>query len=340
MQLLPEQQAVMQQIISPLPDHAKPKVIEAYNQMTAGLLDQNGFLQRAKTVFRSVGMDLSKTLMANNAATPQPKRVVARPPGPSVRLPAGSVSGMMNMNNMMRKRTGDGAPLLPSPRPRPDIGSPLAQMPSMAGYFPKGAAADFSGSMGLHQLYMPGSAPPTPAATAAKEDDAMDVQKMDAEHIMDVTSYAGFNIDEEESRMASQLVQPQFSLPGADRSKEQSFLNLPALQRLVEGIAEKHGIKNMDKDFLSYLALATEERMRRVAEKTIKVAKHRTGLLGDQFIAEERARLAKGQEGLEIKVMAQPPDVKKKLALIEKREKDAEMKLQAVRDSRMDGDAA
>ncbi|KAJ3330223.1 hypothetical protein HDU76_006176 [Blyttiomyces sp. JEL0837] len=199
----------------------------------------------------------------------------------------------------------------------------------------RGVATTAFGALNLPQQSGPSFAIPNnfniPVQPAAKERKEVDVTKMDVEGMMDVTSYAGVDLREEEEMIAFPTVQLPPSNPlGIDRSKLQDLVNPIALRKMVEKIASQNGIKSVDEDCVSYLALATEERIKGLLEKMVKAAQHRVGINHDRFITDERNRLLKNAEEsgdadsyttLSVKVTS---NVKKSLAELEAETREAE----------------
>jgi hypothetical protein len=92
------------------------------------------------------------------------------------------------------------------------------------------------------------------------------------------------------------------------------------------------GLDGVDSDFLTYLALSTQERLRELMEKMIYLSKHRTGLLHDQFLRMEKRRIAREPNGMisDLKVSV-TDNVKARLLEIEREEKELEIALRAGR---------
>ncbi|KAJ3041033.1 hypothetical protein HDV00_009933 [Rhizophlyctis rosea] len=91
--------------------------------------------------------------------------------------------------------------------------------------------------------------------------------------------------------------------------------------------ARKFDITTLDPDFALYVALAAEQRLRTLLEKTVTAVNHSVGRLERQFIQEENQKLASGQTGFELKKKPHGMDVRKKLAEIEKKEMEEEKRL-------------
>ncbi|RCH96982.1 hypothetical protein CU098_001060, partial [Rhizopus stolonifer] len=63
---------------------------------------------------------------------------------------------------------------------------------------------------------------------------------------------------------------------GMDRSRFQDFMNPMMLRDRILKYAKSVNIKKIDGDFVSYLALATQDRVRTVLENMVRASRHRT----------------------------------------------------------------
>ncbi|KAJ3159104.1 Transcription initiation factor TFIID subunit 4B [Geranomyces michiganensis] len=163
--------------------------------------------------------------------------------------------------------------------------------------------------------------------------------RVDVTDMMDVTSYAGVNMREEEDNITNSFMTgaPLYQhhlAGGASRLKDQSFLNIAGLKKKVDAIARAADVPEVDQDLLPYLALAAQERMRDLLQRMVQAAKHRTGALHERFLRNERELLAKGEEALELQVVTRG-DPRKALAGIEKRERNQELRLRAAKEAAM-----
>ncbi|KAI8909358.1 transcription initiation factor TFIID component TAF4 family-domain-containing protein [Powellomyces hirtus] len=167
----------------------------------------------------------------------------------------------------------------------------------------------------------------------------VDASKLDVTDMMDVTSYTGLNMREEEDNMANSILTApgsQYQIPGVSRIKDQSFLNLPALRKKVEAVAQGADVSEVDKDLLPYLALAAQERLRDLLQCMIQAAKHRTGALHERFLQNERELIAKGEDALDLQVITRQ-DPRKVLSALEKKERAQEAKLRAAKTAATQG---
>ncbi|KAL0074198.1 transcription initiation factor TFIID component TAF4 family-domain-containing protein, partial [Phycomyces blakesleeanus] len=114
------------------------------------------------------------------------------------------------------------------------------------------------------------------------------------------------------------------SLPdGVDRSKMQDFMNPDMLRDTVMKMAKPLSIYKIDPDFLSYLALATQDRLRHLIEQMVAASKHR--VLSQTFDAPPV-----DEHGQPLyKIMVQQ-DIKKQLLAIERVEREEERKRKEI----------
>lgn len=122
--------------------------------------------------------------------------------------------------------------------------------------------------------------------------------RIDYEALTDVMGYAGVDLKEEAEHFMKDQDVPTGILPdGIDRSKMQDFMNVDMLTHriLKHGkrereifflvvilikkkffLAKRVDIQEIEDDFVSYVALATQDRIRTVMESMIEASKHRT----------------------------------------------------------------
>ncbi|KAI8365859.1 transcription initiation factor TFIID component TAF4 family-domain-containing protein [Choanephora cucurbitarum] len=101
--------------------------------------------------------------------------------------------------------------------------------------------------------------------------------RIDYDTLTDVMGYAGVDLKEEAEHFMREEENIANLLPdGVDRSKVQDFMNTDMLRTKVLSYAKHVNIKEIDSDFLSYLALATQDRVRTVLEAMVAASKHRT----------------------------------------------------------------
>ncbi|KAI9254135.1 hypothetical protein EDC94DRAFT_618959 [Helicostylum pulchrum] len=89
--------------------------------------------------------------------------------------------------------------------------------------------------------------------------------------------YAGVDLKEEAEHFMKDQDVPSGVLPdGIDRSKMQDFMNTEMLTHRILMHAKRVDIKEIEDDFVSYVALAAQDRIRTVMEAMIAASKHRT----------------------------------------------------------------
>ncbi|KAI8975698.1 transcription initiation factor TFIID component TAF4 family-domain-containing protein [Mycotypha africana] len=99
--------------------------------------------------------------------------------------------------------------------------------------------------------------------------------RIDYDTLTDVMGYAGVDLREEAEHFVREG--QDTSLPdGIDRSRYQDFMNIDMLRERLLGYAKYVNIKRVDNDFVAYIALATQDRLRQVMQNMVKASKHRT----------------------------------------------------------------
>ncbi|KAI9483491.1 MAG: transcription initiation factor TFIID component TAF4 family-domain-containing protein [Benjaminiella poitrasii] len=101
--------------------------------------------------------------------------------------------------------------------------------------------------------------------------------RIDYEALTDVMGYAGVDLKEEAEHFMKDGDAPNGMLPdGVDRSKTQDFMNTDLLREKILKQAKGVNIKEIDSDFVSYIALAAQDRLRKILEAMVTVSRHRT----------------------------------------------------------------
>ncbi|KAJ3225847.1 hypothetical protein HDU81_007649 [Chytriomyces hyalinus] len=139
---------------------------------------------------------------------------------------------------------------------------------------------------------------PAPSGTGKKsadnDKDGND-RKTDVESMMDVTTYGGVDIREEEDTMMnvpSKVPLKPANPLGVDRSHTQSLVNISLLKGMMDNLARKqaqtsitpHAPLKIPTAPLEYMSQALEQRLQILLEQTIRAAKHRSGIHQHQFI--------------------------------------------------------
>ncbi|KAK9765165.1 hypothetical protein K7432_006721 [Basidiobolus ranarum] len=103
--------------------------------------------------------------------------------------------------------------------------------------------------------------------------------KVDFDALTDVMGYVGVDLKEESDNILreSETLSKHNGLGvvEADQSKTQDFMSLSVLKKIVGKIAEPHRLSGIDPDFMVYLALAAQERLKSLVEQMIVASKHR-----------------------------------------------------------------
>ncbi|RKO92096.1 transcription initiation factor TFIID component TAF4 family-domain-containing protein [Blyttiomyces helicus] len=230
-------------------------------------------------------------------------------------LALASVAAHLFATSSVSAQNQSAAPLPPPPPPSP-FTSGSAPAPTYA-LPPAPGSTSFSGPPGASVTAPKGAG--AASARLAWEDPA---GTLDIDVMADVANYGGFDMKEEENRMTEMFSKSTSYPPGLDRTRDQKFLNMAALKRIVEEIASSQGLSDVSPDFFSHLALATEERMRNLSEQMVKASKHRAGVLHEQFLAIERERQLAGHPDALTLTVGVGADVSRTLAAIERLDRD------------------
>ncbi|KAG0766380.1 hypothetical protein G6F57_004084 [Rhizopus arrhizus] len=100
--------------------------------------------------------------------------------------------------------------------------------------------------------------------------------RVDYEALTDVMGYAGVDLKEEAEHFMKEDMAGTVLPDGMDRSKFQDFMNPTMLKDKILKYAKSVNIKKIDSDFVSYVALATQDRIRTVMENMVRASRHRT----------------------------------------------------------------
>ncbi|KAJ8327099.1 hypothetical protein O5D80_004517 [Batrachochytrium dendrobatidis] len=165
-----------------------------------------------------------------------------------------------------------------------------------------------------------------PTANAPKSKAEVDVTKMDVEGMMDVTSYAGVDLREEEVAMTDTYgAQGQFmALPGL---QEPPMLNLSVLDKLIKDFAIKTaGISNIDPAFSRLISQATRVYILNFLHHMRAISQHRSGANFEEFLATER-ELVSSHITMEVLPI---DDVKSEIAVFEEHDRKEEERMMAL----------
>ncbi|TPX47370.1 hypothetical protein SeLEV6574_g02704 [Synchytrium endobioticum] len=166
-----------------------------------------------------------------------------------------------------------------------------------------------------------------------------DRSKAQLDQELDATHAAGIEEEEEEQRLRSDMVLsegsgPGHPRPGEDRIRNQAFMGVQALRGIVQDISSRNKVMKVDADYLAWLGLATEARVRELLESMVIVAKHRTAGLNHLLPLQSGSRTYMedgGSRPLEVVVIDEPQ------RLLLKATKDERQKEMAEREQRGTG---
>ncbi|KAI9283507.1 transcription initiation factor TFIID component TAF4 family-domain-containing protein [Umbelopsis sp. AD052] len=171
---------------------------------------------------------------------------------------------------------------------------------------------------GMQTPRPPGTPGRPPLGNTGTSSNAAD-ERVDYDTLTDVMGYAGVDLKEEAEQSLSHGDSAGSTMTdGIDRTKLQNFINMTMLKVVVGKIATKASVKDISPDFLSYLALATQDRIRGLAEQMVKASKHR--VFSQTFDAPPIDE-ATGQPLYKIVVQQ---DIRKQLLAIERVEREEE----------------
>lgn len=136
--------------------------------------------------------------------------------------------------------------------------------------------------------------------------------------------------EEEEYANASRRNIAQSKYQGEDRTKKQEFLDISTLMPTMEAIAKGHGVQTIPPEVADYLALALRARLSGLIEEMSKASKHRWASVGG--VTSTPTLYEDGKTPIFDRVVRR--DVGKQLQLLEKIEKDEELRLRRERKER------
>ncbi|KAF9129535.1 hypothetical protein BGW39_004049 [Mortierella sp. 14UC] len=151
---------------------------------------------------------------------------------------------------------------------------------------------------------------------------AAGAEKVNYDNITDVMGYVGgVDLREETDNIMrdSDGYSKSGGGDGQDRTRIQNFVDVGLLKSTIERIAASHKLQTIEPDVLAYLAMATQERLRGLAEQMVHASKHRGRSLATAIppmYDEEHAMYRVGVS----------QDVKKQLLAVERVEREEETK--------------
>ncbi|KAH9252894.1 hypothetical protein BASA81_009197 [Batrachochytrium salamandrivorans] len=165
-----------------------------------------------------------------------------------------------------------------------------------------------------------------PSASIAKPKPEADVTKMDVEGMMDVTSYAGVDLREEEVAMTD-TYGAHTQAVSSTVQQDKPLLNIPVLDKLVKDIAVKTaGISTVDPAFSRLLSHATHAFILNLLHHMRAISQHRSGASFEDFLSAER-EIVLSRMTLEV---LPTDDVKSQIAVFEERERAEEERMMAL----------
>ncbi|KAF9969358.1 hypothetical protein BGZ73_008328 [Actinomortierella ambigua] len=147
-------------------------------------------------------------------------------------------------------------------------------------------------------------------------------KKVNFDSVTDVMGYVGVDLNEEIDNIMKDndsYAKQGYVSDGLDRTRIQDFVNTTVLKGIVERIATSHRLQSVDADVMTYLAMATQERLRGLLEQMIAASKHR----GRSIVTAAPPMWDNDHPMYRISISQ---DVKKQLLAIERVEREEETK--------------
>ncbi|KAI8384521.1 transcription initiation factor TFIID component TAF4 family-domain-containing protein [Radiomyces spectabilis] len=235
-------------------------------------------LKRAKTEHIPMSMPLSTPTGGNGAPMFQTPGMPTTPSVPTT--PA--VPNTPSMPTTPAVPATPAVPNVSTATPNISNAASVSGTPAVPG---TPATPGAQGTAGTPALQIPRTIAPTtpttkPPTTSASSTSAPSggpsSDRIDYETLTDVMGYAGVDLKEEVEHFLKDGDAIGGVLPdGIDRSKMQDFMNTDMLRDIVLRHAKTVAISKVDSDFISYLALATQDRIRTLIEQMITASRHR-----------------------------------------------------------------
>ncbi|KAK9716735.1 hypothetical protein K7432_006703 [Basidiobolus ranarum] len=294
-------------ILSQLQPDKQERLKEIFKNLQENLLSPELFLAKARELLGAQHSPLLANLRARSSTvstSPRPSQ-----PPPTVNLRSTPNTPALSAYTLLRKRLAEQAnsatglaPNLPSkkikvahPQGTPGVHITSAPLPStsspagVSNYRPPVATPVTTLSQAQAQIPSRASpgipqtlVKPTSVATHTKPSapaQASPVRdsKVDFDALTDVMGYVGVDLKEESDNIMRQteVMEKNRGVDVVDQSKTQDFLSLRVLKSMVDKISKPHHIPNVDPDFLVYLALAAQDRLKSLVEQMILASKHR-----------------------------------------------------------------
>ncbi|KAI8907885.1 transcription initiation factor TFIID component TAF4 family-domain-containing protein, partial [Gorgonomyces haynaldii] len=155
---------------------------------------------------------------------------------------------------------------------------------------------------------------PTQQTPIQKKSSDVDVTKLDVDSMMDVTSYGGVDLKEEEFSLAEMAVKS--ATDPRDAFKDVSFLNSTLLDSTIADLAAEADL-GVEEQFSELISIACCDFISTLLERMCKAADHRTGADLDSFVVQQ---VSQSEPGMQLDIIPLD-DVKRDLYKIEQRER-------------------
>nr|KAJ3421460.1 hypothetical protein HK105_003438 [Polyrhizophydium stewartii] len=286
----------LSKLLQKVPEEHHLRVMEVYTQLQSGSITQQQFVEETTNLIpnsraQSGGGEQNGSSQGNLR---RPKQETPKVP-PSISLGSGQ----------SQYYSGDGV---------------WYRQPPTITLVPPSASTSGAGHRSGMSLTTPQSMLQTPGAPAPKPKQEVDVNKLDVEGMMDVTNYAGVDLQEEEIAMTDAI--PGQSATNYRPTADQSFLTPSTLEKMVIEIARSSGM-TAEPAFTLLLSQATRAYILNLLHHMRSISQHRSGADIEEFIVHERGKVS---ENVTLDVVPMD-DVKSQLVAIENKHREDEDRL-------------
>ncbi|TPX47366.1 hypothetical protein SeLEV6574_g02699 [Synchytrium endobioticum] len=286
-----------QQGIARLPPEMRSQVLELAKQMRAGQITGAAFVQMGAAYIRENDAKVAATQISQTERHTQVQNIKPRPPDPPSILkktaPVSTPTQRVTRSRGRRTTKTDSqasadSPATNHPTLQPDLGADGSESASNATDVDIEEEEDEPRRNKRKRAATPTPVNPvTNNSTKERQQGkraldaaAADKSKPQLEQELDATHAAGIEEEEEEQRLRSDMVLsegsgPGHPRPGEDRIRHQGFMGAEALRGEVQPLAAKNRVAKVDEDYIAWLGLATESRIRELIESMVVIAKHR-----------------------------------------------------------------
>ncbi|CDH52823.1 hypothetical protein RO3G_15633 [Lichtheimia corymbifera JMRC:FSU:9682] len=314
---------LLENITSQLPPERKDQFFDLFRQLQNNVITPEQFLAQARSL---LGQQQYQQLEDLKNKPNQDNKASEKRPISSAQNMTGIITPQMKRPK--QEHIPPGMPM------GPPISTPMTSstFKTPAGLqIPRSAAATaVPGGGNMMRTATPTSSTPAPGGSGGGGGG----DRIDYDTLTDVMGYAGVDLREEAEHFLKEGDGTGAILPdGVDRSKIQDFMNGDLLRSRVLELAQPLQISNVDQDFISYLALATQERLRGLVEQMVDASKHRV-----MSQAGSAAPPLDERTGHPLYRIVVQQDPRKQLLAIERAEREEERKrkeLLAERERRM-----